>query len=56
MKKIKQNKSNDRISKRVMITFRDDIWQLVEAKLELADQDLAEVVKQLLKNWIGLKT
>lgn len=56
MKKMKKYKSNDRVSKRVMVTFRDDIWQLIEAKFELADQDLSGLVKKLLMDWVGLKT
>lgn len=55
MQKMKKYKLNTRISKRVMITFRNDIWQTIRAKLELTDQNLAEVVKRLLIDWISSK-
>ena len=43
-----QKNNKRRIRKRIQVTLREDKWQLIDAKLDLVDRKLNDVVKQFL--------
>lgn len=44
-----QKNNKRRIKRRIQVTLREDKWQNIDAKLDLRDRKLNEIVKELLE-------